>query len=123
MLTKRVMYTFLDMSLGSAVQGASMDSISLGKPDMLLSKLLAEILPSVLDDKEAIAELRAHIGEGCHVEGSVLVNRVAGNFHFSLTKADHHVLMSVYGARSSINVSHVIHSISFGETIPGMINP
>ena len=48
----------------------------LNRPDMLLSKLLAEILPSVLDDKEAVAELRAHIGEGCHIEGSVLVNKV-----------------------------------------------
>jgi len=93
------------------------------QPDMLLSKLLAEILPTVLDDKEAVAELRTHIGEGCHIEGSVLVNKVAGNFHFSLTKADHHVLMTVYGQRSSINVSHVIHSISFGEPYPDMINP
>ena len=39
--------------------------------------------------------MRAHIGEGCRLEGSLLVNKVAGNFHFSLTKADHHVLMSV----------------------------
>ena len=75
------------------------------------------------DAAQAIAELRAHIGEGCHVEGSVLVNKVAGNFHFSLTKADHHVLMSVYKGRESLNVSHVIHSVSFGEPYPGMINP
>jgi len=99
------------------------DARQFGKPDVLLSKLLAEILPSVIDDKEAIAELRAHIGEGCHIEGSVLVNKVAGNFHFSLAKADHHVLMSVYGKRDSINVSHVIHQISFGEPYPDMINP
>ena len=52
------------------------DLRQLGKPDMLLSKLLAEILPSVLDDKEAVAELRTHIGEGCHLEGSLLVNKV-----------------------------------------------
>ena len=49
--------------------------------------------------------------------------QVAGNFHFSLTKADHHVLMSVYGQRSSINVSHVIHSVSFGDPYPDMVNP
>ena len=49
--------------------------------------------------------------------------QVAGNFHFSLTKADHHVLMSVYGQREAINVSHVIHGISFGEPYPEMVNP
>ena len=49
--------------------------------------------------------------------------QVAGNFHFSLTKADHHVLMSVYGQRDSINVSHVIHGVSFGEPYPDMVNP
>merc|ERR1712216_117419 len=48
---------------------------------------------------------------------------MGGNFHFALTKADHHVLMSVYGKRDSINVSHVIHAISFGEPYPDMINP
>ena len=49
--------------------------------------------------------------------------QVAGNFHFSLTKADHHVLMSVYGQRDSINVSHIIHTVSFGEPYPDMTNP
>ena len=108
---------------GDLKGGGKPDLKMFGKPDILLSQLLAEILPSVVDDKEAVAELRAHIGEGCHIEGSVLVNKVAGNFHFSLTKADHHVLMSVYGKRESINVSHVIHEVSFGEPYPEMVNP
>eukprot|EP00966_Prymnesium_polylepis_P230898 5343560-Prymnesium_polylepis.2 len=31
--------------------------------------------------------------------------------------------MSVYHNRESLNVSHVIHSISFGEPYPGIVNP
>ena len=89
--------------------GTKPDFRQLGNGNILLSKLLSELLPSVFDDKEAVAELRQHIGEGCHMEGSMIVNKVAGNFHFSLSKADLHVLMSVYGKRDSINVSHVIH--------------
>jgi len=91
--------------------------------DILLSNLLAQLLPSVFEDKEAIAELRKHIGEGCAFEGHLMVNKVAGNFHFALLKADHHVLMSVFGKRESLNVSHVVHSISFGQPYPGMVNP
>jgi len=94
-----------------------------GRGDILLSALLSELLPNVFEDKEAIAELRTHIGEGCHLEGSITVNKVAGNFHFALSKADHHVLMTVFGQKESINVSHVIHSISFGDVYPSMVNP
>jgi len=94
-----------------------------GRGDILLSALLSELLPNVFEDKEAIAELRTHIGEGCHIEGAVTVNKVAGNFHFALSKADHHVLMTVFGQKESINVSHVIHCISFGDVYPSMVNP
>ena len=94
-----------------------------GKPDALLSKLLAELLPSVFEDKGAIEDLRKHLGEGCHIEGHLLVNKVAGHFHFALQKADHHVLMTVFKRRDALNVSHLVHSISFGEPYPGMRNP
>ena len=94
-----------------------------GRSDMLLSALLSELLPNVFEDKEAIAELRTHIGEGCNIEETLLVNKVAGNFHFALAKADHHVLMSVFKQRESINVSHIIHTVSFGDIYPSMINP
>jgi len=93
------------------------------RQDLLLSALLSDLLPNVFENKEEIAELKSHLGEGCHVEGYLLVNKVAGNFHFAMSRSDHHVLMKVYGQRESINVSHVIHSISFGEEIPSMINP
>ena len=94
-----------------------------GKPDALLSKLLAELLPSVFEDKGAIEDLRKHLGEGCHIEGHLLVNKVAGHFPLALQKADHHVLMTVFKRRDALNVSHLVHSISFGEPYPGMRNP
>lgn len=108
---------------GGAGQLSKPDLRQLGNQNVLLSKLLSELLPSVFEDKEAVAEMRAHIGEGCHIEGSLLVNKVAGNFHFAMAKADHYVLMNVYGNRESLNVSHVIHGVSFGEPYPDMVNP
>lgn len=93
------------------------------KPDLLLSTLLSELLPSVFEDREAIDELKKHMGEGCDFSGHLLVNKVAGDFHFAMQKADHHALMSVYKNRESLNVSHVIHSITFGDPYPGMHNP
>lgn len=86
-----------------------------GNPNLLLSKLLEQLLPQIKEDQDAVAELQRHVGEGCHLEGHMRVRRVAGNFHFALTHADHHVLMSVFHDRSHLNLSHTIHSISFGE--------
>ena len=45
----------------------------------------------------------------------MVVNRVAGNFHFALTHEEHTTLMAVFGQREALNVSHTIHSVSFGE--------
>lgn len=46
------------------------------RQDLLLSALLSDLLPNVFENKEAIEELKEHIGEGCHVEGYLLVNKV-----------------------------------------------
>ena len=89
----------------------------LSKPDTLLSELLSQMLPQIFEDKEAIDELQRHVGEGCHIEGHLMVNRVAGRFHFSLTHADHHTLLKVFQTRESLNVSHVIHTLSFGAPL------
>ena len=102
---------------------AELRRLDLKKSDAVLSKILADLLPNVFEDKEAIEELRSHLGEGCHLEGYFTVKKVAGNFRFALYKEDHHVLMSVFGRNEALNVSHVIHSISFGEIFPGLVNP
>ena len=31
--------------------------------------------------------------------------------------------MTVFGAREKLNVSHIIHAVSFGEPYPDMVNP
>jgi len=98
-------------------------AMRLSQPNTLLSKLLAELMPDVFEDKEAIAELRKHVGEGCRVTGFSWVKRVAGNFHFALTEEDQHTLLTVFHDRESLNVSHVIHELSFGDPYPGMVNP
>lgn len=43
---------------------------------VLLSSLLAELLPGVFADDDAVAQLRSHLGEGCRVQGTVTMNKV-----------------------------------------------
>ena len=43
--------------------------------------------------------------------------QVAGNFHFAVHKSDQHALMHVFEKKDAINVSHIIHSISFGKIL------
>jgi hypothetical protein len=67
-------------------------------------------------------------GEGCNVEGYLLINKVAGNLHVAL--GDSHIQngrhvhnfdpMSAF----AFNASHTFHSFYFGEYIfPGQVNP
>eukprot|EP01100_Stratorugosa_tubuloviscum_P013055 TRINITY_DN6398_c2_g2_i1.p1 TRINITY_DN6398_c2_g2~~TRINITY_DN6398_c2_g2_i1.p1 ORF type:complete len:384 (+),score=174.04 TRINITY_DN6398_c2_g2_i1:100-1251(+) len=65
--------------------------------------------------------------EGCRISGFLLVNKVAGNFHFapgkSFQQQHAHVHdLNLFGL-TKYNFSHHIHSLSFGEYVPGIINP
>ena len=64
------------------------------------------------------------MGEGCIVTGSMLVNKVAGNFHMSLgtsiVRDGAHIHQFLPQDAPGFNVSHTIHSISFGSIYPGM---
>eukprot|EP00898_Chlorokybus_atmophyticus_P000082 jgi/Chlat1/1074/Chrsp110S01542 len=62
-------------------------------------------------------------GEGCRVFGHLDVSRVAGNFHISVHGHSMPVLEQVFGVAGKINVSHSIHSMSFGPPYPSMHNP
>jgi len=84
----------------------------------------------------------AQQNEGCQIYGYIEVSKVAGNFHIAPGKSfqQQHVhvqLLSVgkdgrislnmhdlqpFGAKQ-FNVSHHIHSLSFGVPIPGVHNP
>jgi len=65
--------------------------------------------------------------EGCEIYGYLLVNKVAGNFHFAPGKSfqQHHVHvhdLKPFGERD-FNASHNIVRFSFGHDFPGIINP
>ncbi|KAG8464048.1 hypothetical protein KFE25_000216 [Diacronema lutheri] len=49
--------------------------------------------------------------DGCIIHGSLLVNRVPGNFHISAHSASHSLHMP------AINLSHVVHHVSFGKAL------
>ncbi|KAM7251126.1 hypothetical protein ACFE04_023009 [Oxalis oulophora] len=68
--------------------------------------------------KEAIQN-----GEGCRVYGVLDVQRVAGNFHISVHGLNIYVAQMIFGGATHVNVSHMIHDLSFGPKYPGIHNP
>jgi hypothetical protein len=61
--------------------------------------------------------------EGCNIAGRLEVQRVAGNFHVSVHSQSFHVLEAIFRDARDVNVSHVIHTLSFGPEFPGAVNP
>ncbi|KAI8021059.1 Endoplasmic reticulum-Golgi intermediate compartment protein 3 [Camellia lanceoleosa] len=67
--------------------------------------------------------------EGCRVYGVLDVQRVAGNFHISVHGLN--ILLhkwplfffSIFEGPIHVNVSHIIHDLSFGPKYPGIHNP
>jgi hypothetical protein len=72
-------------------------------------------------------EAQAKAGEGCRIQGFMLVNKVAGNFHIAMgethTRGAGHIHQFNPHQFSHFNVSHTIHSLSFGEFFPGRKSP
>ncbi|MBA0726103.1 hypothetical protein Golax_001953, partial [Gossypium laxum] len=62
-------------------------------------------------------------GEGCRVYGVLDVQRVAGNFHISVHGLNIYVAQMIFGGAKHVNVSHMIHDLSFGPKYPGLHNP
>jgi len=66
-------------------------------------------------------------GEGCQVYGYLLVNKVAGNFHFAPGKSFQQHHMHVHDMQPfrnlKFNLSHTVNRLSFGKEFPGIINP
>jgi len=52
-------------------------------------------------------------GEGCSLSGYMVVKRVPGNFHVSAHA--HANLLSIFFPDRPMNLSHIVHSLSFGE--------
>ncbi|XP_061356727.1 uncharacterized protein LOC133301133 [Gastrolobium bilobum] len=68
--------------------------------------------------KEALSS-----GEGCRVYGVLDVQRVAGNFHISVHGLNIYVAQMIFDGSKNVNVSHIIHDLSFGPKYPGIHNP
>ncbi|XP_072956471.1 uncharacterized protein [Typha angustifolia] len=62
-------------------------------------------------------------GEGCRIYGVLDVQRVAGNFHISVHGLNIFVAQQIFEGSSHVNVSHIIHDLSFGPKYPGIHNP
>lgn len=75
------------------------------------------------EGREKIDIKRMSKGEGCNLDGYMLVNRVAGNFHIAMGEAveknGRHVHQFIPEDAPNFNVSHIIHQLSFGLPIPG----
>ncbi|XP_041111078.1 endoplasmic reticulum-Golgi intermediate compartment protein 2-like isoform X2 [Polyodon spathula] len=63
----------------------------------------------------------------CRIHGHLYVNKVAGNFHITVGKAiPHprgHAHLAALISHDTYNFSHRVDHLSFGEEIPGIINP
>lgn len=77
------------------------------------------------DPVNMIKEVKRAIndGEGCRVFGVLDVQRVAGNFHISVHGLNIIVAQQIFEGASHVNVSHIIHDLSFGPKYPGIHNP
>ncbi|KAL8131958.1 hypothetical protein AgCh_007745 [Apium graveolens] len=73
---------------------------------------------TVKDVKQALQN-----GEGCRVYGVLDVQRVAGNFHISVHGLNIFVAQMIFEGATHVNVSHIIHELSFGPKYPGIHNP
>lgn len=74
------------------------------------------------DSSNPFANVRP--GEGCRVSGSMKVNKVAGNFHMtlgeSIVRDGAHIHQFVPSEAPGFNVSHTIHTLSFGQAYASM---
>jgi len=72
-------------------------------------------------------KLADQMGEGCQVYGYLLVNKVAGNFHFAPGKSFQQHHMHVHDLQPfrnmKYNMSHTVYRLSFGREFPGVVNP
>uniref|UniRef100_A0A8C1EI53 Endoplasmic reticulum-Golgi intermediate compartment protein n=2 Tax=Cyprinus carpio TaxID=7962 RepID=A0A8C1EI53_CYPCA len=64
----------------------------------------------------------------CRIHGQIFVNKVAGNFHIILGKPidtikGHAHFASLIRNEAALNFSHRIDHLSFGNDVPGHINP
>ncbi|XXG65972.1 hypothetical protein AAC387_Pa05g3543 [Persea americana] len=77
------------------------------------------------DAEKVVKDVRQSLanGEGCRVYGVLDVQRVAGNFHISVHGLNIFIAQQIFEGAINVNVSHIIHDLSFGPKYPGLHNP
>ncbi|XP_073065778.1 uncharacterized protein [Primulina eburnea] len=74
-----------------------------------------------------VDKVKEEHGEGCNIHGSLEVNKVAGNFHFAPGKSFHQSNFQLLDLLAfqieNYNISHKINKLTFGDSIPGIVNP
>ncbi|KAK6314702.1 hypothetical protein J4Q44_G00142310 [Coregonus suidteri] len=90
----------------------------------VLYKTVLKGAPTALPPREGTASEPL---SACRIHGHVYVNKVAGNFHITVGKPIHHprghAHIAAFVSHDTYNFSHRIDHLSFGEEIPGIINP
>ncbi|CAI5714186.1 unnamed protein product [Peronospora effusa] len=71
--------------------------------------------------------LRGEVDEGCRIKGSLVVSKVAAKLYFAPSKFFSSGYVSTKDLMNAtfkvFDTSHTVHSLSFGEAYPDMINP
>lgn len=92
------------------------------KKGWTLNNIMKDSVQCLRDKSNPFAHVKP--GEGCRVSGTMTVNKVAGNFHVahgeSIVKDGHHIHQFNVAEAPKFNISHTIHSLSFGEPYPDM---
>ncbi|XP_056272771.1 endoplasmic reticulum-Golgi intermediate compartment protein 2 [Pseudoliparis swirei] len=90
--------------------------------DLIFKSAIKEAPPAQTHSEDSPSSLRA-----CRIHGHMYVNKVAGNFHVTVGKSiPHprgHAHLAALVSHDTYNFSHRIDHLSFGELIPGIINP
>ncbi|XP_017278494.1 endoplasmic reticulum-Golgi intermediate compartment protein 2 [Kryptolebias marmoratus] len=90
--------------------------------DVIFKMAIKEPPPASSHSEDGAGSLTA-----CRIHGHLYVNKVAGNFHITVGKSiPHprgHAHLAALVSHDSYNFSHRIDHLSFGEAIPGLINP
>mmetsp|Transcript_13089 Transcript_13089/g.40315 ORF Transcript_13089/g.40315 Transcript_13089/m.40315 type:complete len:458 (+) Transcript_13089:171-1544(+) len=67
--------------------------------------------PTKAEEPDAMATVREHKKEGCNVAGSLMVQRVPGNFVILANSREHNFDPKI------LNTSHIVHHLTFGDQL------
>lgn len=82
---------------------------------------------TLFGDMPKRSEVPPYPPDACRIFGSLVLNKVAGNFHItagrSLALPRGHVHISTFMSDLDYNFTHRIHRFSFGDPSPGIVHP